>query len=202
VQWAAALAGLLMIVAACQFLLRQGALLCEGRAASPRPISGPRSDRLSVRARLSSCGDRRGLRRSDHHVGRPLAVRRNLYSVSRRPGDHVVLLRLGSVGYLGLGIMGVLSAGWMRGTMANARRSVTLSTGIFAFGFKLVDVPARQWLLIVLNTRADCFSSTGLWWCCPQCAWTWWTTMNQVGAAVARRRSLRGTPGSPSSAWQ
>ena len=70
----------------------------------------------------------------------------------------------GSVGYLVCGIMGVVTAGWIARHHGKIKALLfTLATGIFSFGSSWwMYRPGNGWL-IVLNTALTGFSSTGLW---------------------------------------
>jgi len=106
----------------------------------------------------------------------------------------------GSVGYLVCGIMGVLAAGWIARHHGKRKALLfTLATGIFAYGSSWwMYRPGNGWL-IVLNTALTGFSSG---WCCRRCAWTSWTTMRSSRANGARALSPPGIPGWPSPAWR
>ena len=70
----------------------------------------------------------------------------------------------GSVGYLVCGIMGVLTAGWIARHHGKRKALLfALASGIFAYGSSWwMYRPGNGWL-IVLNTALTGFSSTGLW---------------------------------------
>jgi GPH family glycoside/pentoside/hexuronide:cation symporter len=82
-------------------------------------------------------------------------------------GDQAIMSKYyfyGSIGYFACGVMGVFAAGWIARHQGKHRAlQFTLGTGILAFGSSWwLYTPGNGWL-IVLNTALTGFSSTGLW---------------------------------------